>query len=74
MDAKNKSEGRNYFLRDTNSKLAILLPQTNVKNIVFSGAVLWNSAFLYIDQRQAKSLGFEGWLQTILPEIYTVLT
>ena len=65
----------NYFLRDTNSKLAILLPQTNVKkNSFFSGAVLWNGAVLYIDQRQAKSLGFEGWLQTILPEIYTVLT
>ena len=43
----------------------VYLPQTNVKKNSFSGAVLWNGAFLYIDQRQAKSLGFEGWLQTI---------
>ena len=28
-----------------------------LRKIVFSGAVL------YIDQRQAKSLGFKGWLQ-----------
>ena len=52
----------------------VYLPQTNVKKNSFSGAVLWNGAFLYIDQRQAKSLGFEGWLQTILREMYTVLT
>ena len=59
----------NYILRDNNSKLAIPLPQTNVKKNSF----FWSSS---IDQRQATevSCGFEDWLQTILPEIYTVLT
>ena len=64
----------NYFLRDTNSKLAILLPQTNVKENSFFLEQSFGIAFVYIDQRQAKSLGFEGWLQTIPPEMYTVLT
>ena len=44
----------NYFLRDTNSKLAIPLPQTNVKKIVFLEQFFGNG--LPIDQRQAKSL------------------
>ena len=46
----------NYLLRDTNRKLAIPLPQTNVKKNSFFGAVLWNSLPIYIDQQQAKSL------------------
>ena len=36
-----------YALRDTNSKLAIPLPQTNVKKNSFSGAVLWSSLPIY---------------------------
>ena len=64
----------NYFLRDTNSKLAILLPQTNVKKNSFSSAVLWNSLPIYLPAAGEVSFGFEGWLLTILPEIYTVLT
>ena len=55
-----------YFLRDTNRKLAIPLPQTNVKKKRFSGAVLW----IYWPTAGEVSWGFEGWLQTILPEIY----
>ena len=45
----------NYFLRDTNSKLTILLTQTNVKKNSFLEQS-FGIAFLYIDQRQAKSL------------------
>ena len=44
-----------------------------LRKIVFL-AQFFGIAFLYIDQQQAKSLGVEGRLQTILVEIYTVLT
>ena len=57
----------NYFLRDTKRKLAIPLPQTNVKKNSFSGAVLWNSLPIYSPAASEVSRGFEGWLQTILP-------
>ena len=46
----------NYLLRDTNRKLAIPLPQTNVKKNSFLEQ-FFGIAFLYVDQQQAKSLG-----------------
>ena len=39
-----------------------------------SGAVLWNSLPIYWPAASEVSWGFEGWLKTILLEIYTLLT
>ena len=64
----------NYLLRDTNRKLAIPVPQTNVKQNSFSGAVLWNSLPIYWLAAGEVSWGFEGRLETILLEIYKVPT
>ena len=64
----------NYLLGDTNRKLAIPLPPTNVEKNSFFGAVLWNSLPIYRPAAGEVSWGLEGRLQTILLEIYTVLT
>ena len=58
-----------YALRDTNSKLAIPLPQTNVKKNFFLEHY-FGIAFLYIDLRPAKSLrvltaGFKPFFQRL---------
>ena len=51
-----RSSVSNYFLRDTEGKLAVPQPHTNcMKNsFSYSGAVLWNS--LPIELRQADSV------------------
>ena len=60
-----------YSLRDTNGKLAIPLPHTNLmkNSFSYSGAVLWNS--LPIELRLANSLeAFRAGCQQFFYEVY----